>query len=160
MNTDAVIGCDAVDAGNAWLRLRTAAGAVRTIPWPAVKIAGMGGNHEGSITVRGVTEKTVPYFPTHDSVWIVYAEGGFAQAMLEKSSPKREAILATFAQQLGDRWLGDRFTAGNLTAAMFQMPLAAMKGGIPKLVTIMIAFVSALILLAIVAGYVASRHAQ
>src|SRR5438132_2476468 len=47
MFMDAVIGCDAVDAEVGWLRLRTATGAMRTIPWSAVKIAGMGGNHEG-----------------------------------------------------------------------------------------------------------------
>jgi hypothetical protein len=159
MNTDAVIGCDAIDAGDAWLRLRTASGAVRTIPWAAVKIAGMGGNHQGNIQIQGVTEKVTPYFATHDSLWIVYAEGGFAQAMIEKAGDKRDTILAAFARQLGDRWLGDRFTAGNLTAAMFQMPLAAAKG-MPKMITIMIVMVAAMILLTIVAGYLASGRTQ
>jgi hypothetical protein len=159
MNMDAVIGCDGIDAGTAWLRLTTAAGASRTIPWAAIKIAGMGGNHEGHMKIQDVTEKVTPYFPTHDSLWIVYADGGFAQAMIEKTGAKRDAILATFAQQLGERWRGDLFTTDDLTEAMFQMPLSASKG-LPKIVMIMMAAMAALILGAIVAGYVASHHSQ
>ena len=159
MNTDAVLGCDAIDAGTAWLRLTTAGGASRTIPWTAIKIAGMGGNHEGHMTIQDVTEKVTPYFPTHDSLWIVYADGGFAQAMIEKTGAKRDAILATFEQQLGERWRGDLFTTDDLTEAMFQMPLSASKG-LPKIVMIMMAAMAALILGAIVAGYVASHHSQ
>jgi hypothetical protein len=141
------------------LRLTTAAGAVRTIPWSAIKIAGMGGNHEGHMTIQGVTDKVTPYFPTHDSLWIVYAEGGFAQAMIDKAGAKRDAILASFAQQLGERWRGDRFTPDDLTVAMFEMPISASKG-LPKIVTIMMAVMAALIILAIVAGYAASRHSR
>jgi hypothetical protein len=159
MNTDAVIGCDAVDAGPQWLRLTTASGVVRTLPWSAIKIAGMGGNHEGQMEIQHVTEKVTPFFATHDSLWIVYAEGGFAQAMLEKSSPKRDAILATFAQQLGIAWRGDEFTSRELTEALFQMPVSMSKG-IPKVVTIMMAVMAALIIFAIAAGYVASHHSH
>ena len=157
MNTDAVIGCDAVDAGAQWLRLRTASGAVRTVPWSAIKIAGMGGNHEGQMQIQHVTEHVSPFFATHDSLWIVYAEGGFAQAMLEKQHPKRDAILATFAQQLGIGWRGDELTTSELTEALFQMPVSARKG-LPKIVAIMMAVMAALMLAAIVAGYLAGRH--
>jgi|HubBroStandDraft_1064217.scaffolds.fasta_scaffold565190_2 hypothetical protein len=156
MNTDAVIGCDAVDAGDAWLRLKTASGVVRTIPWTSIKMAGMGGNHEGEITIGGVTEKTAPYYRTHNSLWVIYAEGGVAQIMLEKSSPKRDAIIAGFAKQLGDNWLGDRLSGSNLMGAMFTLP-KKMSGLIPKLVTITFAIMLGLILIAVIAGYLAGR---
>jgi hypothetical protein len=159
MNMDAVIGCDAVDAGAEWLRLRTASGAVRTVPWSAIKIAGTGGNHEGSMQIQGVTEKVTPCYATHDSVWIVYTDGGLAQVMLEKSSPRREEILGTFASRLGINWRGDEFTSGELTGALFQMPLSAGKG-LPKIITIMIAVMAALIIVAIAAGYIASHRSQ
>ncbi|HTB12563.1 MAG TPA: hypothetical protein VK752_13370 [Bryobacteraceae bacterium] len=157
MNTDAVIGCDAVEAGDAWLRLKTAGGAMRTVPWAAIKIAGMGGNHEGHMQISHVTDKVTPFFATHDSLWIVYAEGGLAQVMIEKVSPKRDRILATFAQKLGIAWRGDEFTTSELTGALFQMPLSAGKG-IPKITKIVIAVMTILLLAAIAAGFLASRH--
>jgi len=84
-------------------------------------------------------------------------EGGIAQVMIEKVSPKRDAILATFAQRLGIGWRGDEFTSGELTSALFQMPVSLRKG-LPKIVTIMMAVMAALLLAAIVAGYLASHH--
>jgi hypothetical protein len=159
MHMDAVIGCDAVDAGAEWLRLKTAAGAVRTVPWSAIKIAGTGGNHAGHMQIQDVTERVSPYFDTHESLWIVYAEGGFAQIMLEKASPKREAILAECGQRLGIGWRGDEFTSRELTDALFQMPVSTGKG-IPKIITIMIAAMAALIIVAIAAGYIASHRSQ
>jgi len=87
MNSDAVIGCDAVDAGAEWLRLKTASGATRSIPWNAIKFAGMGENMHAHITIKGLTEKVAPFLATHDSLWIVYADGGFALVMLEKTAP-------------------------------------------------------------------------
>ncbi len=149
MNMDAVIGCDAVDAGNAWLRLTTAMGAVRTIPWETVKIAGMGGNHEGHVTIQGVTERVTPYFATHDSLWIVSTDGSFAQVMLEKASPKRDAILAAFARQLGDRWKGDQLNQSELMEMMFQIPISSGLG-IPKIVIFMIAGFLFILLAAVV----------
>jgi len=104
MNSDAVIGCDAVDAGSEWLRLKTVAGLTRTIPWSAIRLAGMGSELNGHVTIEGVTEKVAPFLPTHDSLWIVYAENGFAQVMIEKgTSAKRSAILAAFAKNLDER---------------------------------------------------------
>jgi hypothetical protein len=157
MNIDAVIGCDAVDAGSDWLRLRTTSGAVRTLPWSAIKIAGMGGNHEGHMQIQGATDKCTPYFATHDSLWVVYAEGGLAQVMIEKESPKRDAILATFAQRVGIAWRGDDFTSGELAGALFQMPIAASKG-VAKTAMIMMAVMTLLLLAAVVAGYLARHH--
>ena len=126
MNSDAVIGCDAVDAGAEWLRLKTASGATRSIPWSAIKLAGMGENLEGHVTIKDVTEKVAPYLATYDSLWIVYADGGFAQVMIEKTSPKRDAILAAFAEHLQRRWQGDELHASDLMGAMMIPPKVRM----------------------------------
>ncbi len=134
---DAVIGCAAVDPSASWLRLHTAAGALRTIPWSAIRIAGLGGNHGYLYTCEGVTETTKPYFKTHDSLWIVYADGGFAQVMLETADPKRDAILASFAQQLGERWRGDQLT---LTELMDVKSSSAGKKPFPKIMIAMLIF--------------------
>jgi hypothetical protein len=155
MNLDAVIGCDAVDAEEGWLRLRPSS-AVRTIPWTTVKIAGLGGNHDGHVTIQGITERVAPYFATHDSLWIVYAEGGFAQVMIEKEHPKREAILAAFEHQLGDRWHGDRLDRNELMEAMVHMPIAA-ASGLPRLLTLILIGVAFIIMLAMAVAYF-SRH--
>ena len=157
MNMDAVIGCDAVDAGAEWLRLRTAGGAVRTIPWSAVKLAGMGGNHEGHLTIGGITEKVTPLFTTHDSLWIVYADGGMAQVMIEKVSPKRDAILAAFAQHLGIGWHGDQLPMTELTEALMAAPVAAM-AGTSRMVIFMIAGALFVILSAIVILVLGRSH--
>ena len=135
MNTDAVIGCDAVDASPEWLRLKTATGATRTIPWSAIKLAGMGHELEGHVTIQGVTENVAPFLATHDSLWIVYAEGGFAQVMIEKISPKRDALLAAFAQHLGDRWQGDELQGSDLMGAM----MIPAKVRFPKMLIVMLA---------------------
>ncbi|MGA3189875.1 MAG: hypothetical protein ABSF22_22440 [Bryobacteraceae bacterium] len=148
MNSDAVIGCDAVDAGKEWLRLTTVSGAVRTIPWSAVRLAGMGERVEGQVTMQGVTDRVAPYRATHDSLWIVYGDGDFAQVMLEKASPKRGAIVSTFAQQLNTRWRGDDLSASELTGAMLIPPKVRMpKGIIVALSLVAVAFFLALMIL-------------
>ena len=82
MHMDAVIGSDAIDAGADWLRLKTVSGALRTVPWAGVKVAGFAGPSQ-SIRIEGVSEKTAPYIETHDSLWIEYGEG-LAQAMMNE----------------------------------------------------------------------------
>jgi hypothetical protein len=156
MNMDAVIGCDSVDAGADWLRLHTAGGAVRTIPWSAIKLAGMGGNHDGQLTIGGITERVTPFYATHDSLWIVSADGGIAQVMLEKSSPKREAILAAFAQHLGIGWHGDVLDMRELTQALMSVPMGAASGAIRRVV-MMVAVTMILIVLAVAALVINSR---
>jgi hypothetical protein len=158
MNMDAVIGCDSVDAGADWLRLRTAGGAVRTIPWSAIKLAGMGGTHQGQLTIGGITEKVTPFFATHDSVWIVYTDGGIAQIMIEKASPKRDAILASFAQHLGIGWHGDQLEMRELTQALMSVPLAAASGAIRRVV--MMIAVSLIILVLAIVAVVASHRSH
>jgi hypothetical protein len=144
MKTDAVIGCDAVDAGAEWLRLKTATGATRTIPWSAIKLGGMGHKLEGHVTIQGVTEKVAPLLATHDPLWIVYAEGGFAQVMIEKISPKRDALLAAFAQHLGDRWQGDELEGSDLMGAMIPAKVRFPKMLIVILAAIAIIFFAAM----------------
>src|ERR1700722_4685605 len=119
MNTDAVIGCDAIDAGPQWLRLKTAAGVLRAVPWDGVRLAGM---VEAHVKIQGLTEKVAPLRATHDSLWVAYAEGGLAQVMLEKENPKRAAIFEMFAAQLGDRWKGDQLSNEEVIRSM--MPSA------------------------------------
>jgi hypothetical protein len=149
MSMDAVIGCDAVVVDPQWLRLKTATGALRTIPWTTVRIAGMGGNHDGHMKIQGVTEKVTPLFATHDSLWIVSGDGSLAQAMLEKTHANRESILAMFAQQLGDRWHGDQLSVNQLSEEMMRMPaLAPIR--LPKTLIVMMIVMGASVLLAIV----------
>jgi len=157
MHMDAVIGCGAVDAGDAWLRLKTVDGAVRTIPWSAVKVAGMGVRAGEKIDIQGVTEKVEGLAGTHDSVMIVYSEGDFAQVMLEKSGPKRDAILASFAQQLGTRWRGDGFTTNELTDALMEMPGKTKRGGLRAVMLLIVVGMFLLTLLAVIVSFV-GRH--
>jgi hypothetical protein len=149
MNSDAVIGCDAVDAGTEWLRLKTASGALRTIPWSAVKVAGMGASLEGHVTIQGVTEKVAPYRATHDSLWIIYTDGAMAQVMLEKTSPERETIRDAFAQHLGDRWHDDDLTADELMGPMMIPPRVQM----PRTVIMLMAGIGIAFFLAIAILY-------
>jgi hypothetical protein len=149
MNSDAVIGCDAVDVGTEWLRLTTATGAVRTIPWSAIRVAGMGAGLEGHVTIQGVTEKVAPFRATHDSLWIIYTDGAMAQLMLEKTSPKREAVRDAFAQHLGDRWHGDDLSADQLMGPMMIPPKVQM----PKTLIVMMAGIGIVFFLAMAILY-------
>lgn len=149
MNSDAVIGCDAVDAGAEWLRLKTATGATRTIPWSAIKVAGMGAGLEGNVTIQGVTEKVAPFLATHDSLWIIYTDGAMAQVMLEKANPKRETIRDAFAQHLGDRWHGDDLTVDELMGPMMIPPKVQM----PRTLVVMMAGIGIVFFLAMAILY-------
>ena len=132
MNTDAVIGCDAIETSAQWLRLRITSGVVRTIPWSSIKFAGYGDNFAGSLTIGHLTDKVAPLFPTHDSLWIAYGDHGLVQAMMEGAAATREAILASFAQQLGTRWRGDRIAAFELQRQFMNETASAMASGIKK----------------------------
>src|SRR5487761_2378839 len=111
MPVDAVIGCAAVDARAEWLRLRTDTGAVRTIPWSRVTLAGIG----GPLHIKGVAERAAPYLSTHDSLWVLSGDRSLAQVMIEKEGARREAVLAAFASNLGERWRGDRLSTNEVT---------------------------------------------
>jgi hypothetical protein len=147
MKTDAVIGCDAVDAGPQWLRLTTAGGAVRMVPWDGVKLAGM---VEAHIKIHGLTEKVAPLLRTHDSLWVAYAEGGLAQVMIEKENPKRTAILEMFAAQLGERWKGDRLSDQDVIGVLMPTQVAMPRLVMALMIAVGLAFFLALAVLFLV----------
>jgi hypothetical protein len=152
MNSDAVIGCDAVEAGPEWVRLKTSSGPLRTIPWSAIKIAGLGNSLESHVTIERVSEKLAPYRATHDALWIVYSDGAIAQVMLEKVHPKRNSILDAFDKHLGDRWK-DQLTESELMGPMLIPP----KVRVPKpivwiLIALAIVFFASLAILFFVHG--------
>ena len=122
MTADAVIGSEAFDAGPEELHLATAAGAIRNIPWNAIKFAGMGGQLDDQVEDGAVAERVAPFRATHDSLWIVYSPAGFVRAMIEKTGPRRDAILTAFANHLGNRWRDDELTEPELTGAMLIPP--------------------------------------
>lgn len=138
MTSDAVIGCEAVDAGAEVVRLTTAAGAMRAIRWRAIRIAGIGPGPESEVKVQGVTEKVAPFLASHDPLWIAYGKDDFAEVMIEKDSPSRAAILAAFKQHLGERWRGDELTASELSGQMMIPP----KVRIPKAVVVALVVVA------------------
>ncbi len=98
-----VVGCDAVDAGPDWVRLRVDGGAMRTIVWSSITAAAapVEADH---VTFEGTLAPITQFRGTHDPLWIEYADG-VAWAMLERDNAKREAILGTFRVQLGSRWI-------------------------------------------------------
>jgi hypothetical protein len=147
MNTDAVIGCDAIDAGPQWLRLTTAGGAVRMVPWDGVKLAGM---VEAHIKIHGLTERVAPLLRTHDSLWVAYPEGGLAQVMIEKENPKRTAILEMFAAQLGDRWKGDQLSDQDVIGVLMPTQVAMPRLVIALMIAVGLAFFLALAVLFLV----------
>ncbi len=151
--TDAVIGCDAVDAGAEWLRLKTVSGATRTIPWKSIKCAGTGEQLDGHVNIEGVTEKTVPFRSTHDSVFLVYGDGGLAQLMLEKNSPKRDGILGAFEQHLGDCWRGDRLSESDVMGTLMIPPKVRIpKGIVWAMVVLAVVFFAAMAIVFFVHG--------
>jgi hypothetical protein len=147
MNTDAVIGCDAIDAGPQWLRLTTAGGAVRMVPWDGVKLAGM---VEAHIKIHGLTERVAPLLRTHDSLWVAYPEGGLAQVMIEKENPKRTAILEMFAAQLGERWKGDQLSDQDVIGVLMPSSVAMPRLVIALMIAVGLAFFLALAVLFLV----------
>jgi hypothetical protein len=152
--SDAVIGCDAIDASTEWLRLRTTSGMVRNIPWSTIKFAGLGGNFEDRLTIGQVTEKTAPFYSTHDSLWICYGESRFVQAMIEKPEDvNRDAILARFALQLQDRWRGDRLTAGDISAELGRDIAAGVVSGMKRSLLIFAGVTLAFIALLVWSAY-------
>ena len=116
-----VVGCDAVDAGPDWVRLRVDGGAVRTIVWSSITAAAapVDGEH---VTFEGTLGPITQLRATHDPLWIEYADG-VAWAMLERDSAKREAILGTFRERLGARWM-EHLTLMNAAQRMFK-PMSA-----------------------------------
>lgn len=138
MTTDAVIGCASVDPSPQELRLKTMDGATRAIPWSAISVAGMGNRLTGHVTILGITDKTAPFAATHDPLWIVYAHGGLAQIMLEKSDPQRDAIVEAIAAKLDNRWAGDGLQESDVMGALLIPP----KVEVPRKLSLTLALVA------------------
>ena len=148
MTADAVIGTESVDAGPEELHLETASGAIRNIPWSAIKLAGMGDRLNDEVEIRRVAERVAPFRATHDSLWIVYSPAGFVRAMIEKTGPRRDAILAAFANHLGSRWRNDELTEPELSGAILIPPKVQIpKAVIVMLIALLIAFFAAIAIL-------------
>jgi hypothetical protein len=122
MNSDAVIGCESIHPEPEALRLIPAGGEARIIAWNSIRLAGMGAKFDRHVLRQGVTEIVGPYLATHNSLFIVYGEGSFAEVMIEKTSPQCGAILAAFSKHLGDRWRGDDLKESELTGATLIPP--------------------------------------
>ena len=117
MSIDVVTG-DAIDAGPDWLRVHVKGSAVRTIPWAAIRLAGLAAGSTGDNPHEVEIDTSAPPDPAHQSLWIVHP-GGIVEVRLEESSPKRTQVLETFAEKLGDRWQGTKFSAEQMMMEMF-----------------------------------------
>jgi hypothetical protein len=98
-----VVGCDAIDAGPDWVRLRVPGAAVRSIPWSSITAAAAPAD-DPNMTFKGDMSPMTEYRATHTPLWIEYGDG-VAVAMLERDDPRREAILSTFRERLGGKWI-------------------------------------------------------
>jgi len=149
MNRDAVIGCDAVHTDNEWLRLRTASGENRIIPWTTINLAAICGNRE-RIEFDGLTEQIAAFRETHDSLWILYGGTNIAQVMIEKAGPARQNIQEVFARQLGQRWKGQSMSQRALMRMLMQIRPSGSQG----MLKVMLLIVAAMFLLVLLAGLI------
>jgi len=140
-----VVGCDAVEAGPDWVRLRVDGGAVRTIAWSSITAASapVDGEH---VTFEGTLGPITRLRATHDPLWIEYGDG-IAIALLERDHAKRKAILGTFREQLGPRWM-EHLTAMEAAQRMFK-PMGS--SGMNRRLKVMILVMVAMLVLPILA---------
>jgi hypothetical protein len=155
MSIDVVSGCDTIDAGPDWLRVKIKGSPVLTIPWTAVRIAGLAGSSKGSDPHKIDVDTSAPSDPAHQSLWIIHPDG-IVEVKLEESSPKRTQILETFAEKLGDRWQGTRFSAEQIMMEMFsEQRSAGARRRRPKVLIVMLVVMVLTMLAFIVAIFVA-----
>jgi hypothetical protein len=141
-----VVGCEAIDAGPDWVRLRVPGAAVRSIPWASITAAAAPTDDE-HMKFEGNLAPITEFRATHVPLWIEYGDG-VAVAMLERDDPRREAIVAAFRERLGSRWI-DQLTTAQAAMRMFKpIPSAA---GMQRRILWMILAVIALIVLPMVA---------
>jgi len=149
MGIDVASGCDAIDANPQWLRVRVASGAVRTIPWSTIRVAGLDRSSGGSEPHEFVIDMSKPADPSRQSLWILYPEGAI-EVRLEESDPKRAEVLQQFPAQLGERWKGAEFS---VQQALFGMSRRSSRG-MPKVLIVMIAVMLLSILAAVIVLFV------
>jgi hypothetical protein len=118
-----VVGCEAIDAGPDWVRLRVPGAAVRSIPWASITAAAAPTDDE-HMKFEGNLAPITEFRATHAPLWIEYGDG-VAVAMLERDDPRRDAIVAAFRERLGSRWI-DQLTTAQAAMRMFKpIPSAA-----------------------------------
>jgi hypothetical protein len=159
MSIDVVTGCEAIDAGPDWLRVKVKGSAVHPIPWAAIRMAGLASSSEGSDPHKIDIDTAAPPDPAHQSLWIVHPDG-IVEVRLEESSPKRTQVLETFAEKLGDRWQGTRFSAEQIMMEMFsEQRSGGARRRRPKVLIAMLA-IMILTMLAFFAAIFAARMKQ
>jgi hypothetical protein len=76
------------------------------------------------MTFEGKLAPITEFRATHVPLWIEYGDG-VAVAMLERDDPRREAIVGTFRERLGSRWI-DHLTTAQAAMRIFKpIPSAA-----------------------------------
>jgi hypothetical protein len=148
-----VVGCDAVVTGPDWVQLRVPGSAVRSIPWASITAAATP-TDDGHMTFEGDLAPVTQFRDTHMALWIERGDD-VAVAMLERGSPKSDAIVATFRERVGTRWL-EPLTMVEATERLFKvMPSAA---GMQKRILWMILATVGLIIIALAALVIHSMH--
>jgi hypothetical protein len=94
-----VVGCEAIDAGPDWVRLRVPGAAVRSIPWGSITAAAAP-TDDDHMTFEGKLAPITEFRATHVPLWIEYGDG-VAVAMLERDDPRREAIVGSVPGAIG-----------------------------------------------------------
>ena len=155
---DAVVGCDAVVMGPDWVQLRVPGAAVRSIPWASITAAALPVD-DGHMTFEGDLSPVTQFRDTHIALWIEHGADQVMVAMLERGNPKSDAIVATFRERVGSRWL-EPTTMVEATQRLFNpitLPSAAAMG---KRILWMILATIGLIVIAIAALVIHSMHPQ
>ena len=118
-----VVGCESIDAGPDWVRLRVPGVAVRSIPWASITAAAVPIDDD-HMKFEGKLAPITEFRATHVPLWIEYGDG-VAVAMLERDDPRREAIVASCRERLGSRWI-DQLTTAQAAMRIFKaIPSAA-----------------------------------
>ena len=153
---DAVVGCDAVVTGPDWVQLRVPGAAVRSIPWASITAAALP-TDDGHMTFEGDLSPVTQFRDTHFPLWIEHGGDQVVVAMLERGSAKSDAVVGTFRERLGARWL-EPISMMDAAQRLFKpmtLPSAAAMG---KRILWMILATIGLIIIALAALVVHSMH--
>jgi hypothetical protein len=151
-----VVGCEAIDAGPDWVRLRVPGSAVRSIPWSSITAAAAPSD-DGHMTFEGDLAPITQFRGTHFPLWIEYGDG-VAVAMLEQGSPKSDAIVGVVRERVGARWLEPLTTAQAAQRLFKAMPSVAGLEATQKRILWMILMVIGLVVMAVAALVVHQLH--
>lgn len=140
------VGCEAVDAGPDWVRLRVPGSAVRSIPWGSITAAALPVD-DVHMTFEDDMAPITQLRETHVPLWIEYGDG-VAVAMLERGDPRSDAIVSAFKERLGSRWI-DRLTTEEAAMRMFKPMPSSVR--MPRMLKWMIVVAAAMLVLPILA---------